>query len=185
MLKFTTSREYIDALGEDGSLAVVSFGIAARALRVTRPTIERMLDDHRLTEIVVGKTRCIRAQDVVEIRKTHSDTIVTVEKLLERCAKRNKIVFYDPVMSAIDLDWRNPPHRKKIGGILGSISTSTHKDKKKRFLLSVIVHKKGPGKTKPSPSFFTLARQLGYKFEDEDSFAEAMLDKVFKFYGSE
>jgi hypothetical protein len=182
MLLFRTSSRYIDALAGDPSLAVVSIGNAASALGITRATVERMLEDKRLTEIRIEKVRCVRAYDIINFSNQRARDVQAVRKLLEKSARQKKAVFYNPVMKAINLSWRNPPDRKKIGGILGEISESTYKESRGRLLLSVIVHRKSKGNTLPSGSFFDLARSLGYNFSDEQQFADKMLKRVFEHY---
>lgn len=62
--------------------------------------------------------------------------------------------------------------------MLGEISRETHASH--RFLLSALVFNSNAGK--PSPSFFGLARELGYDVSDEDRFLRRQLKRIHKHY---
>jgi hypothetical protein len=89
-------------------------------------------------------------------------------------------VFYEPVMDIIGKKPSIPADRSYIGGVLGDISTSTAREC--GILLSVLVHRKTAGRTRPGPGFFELAEELGYEWQDNDRFVEAETLRVLNHY---
>jgi hypothetical protein len=182
-MQFKTVREYLHALERDRAMiAVVTIPMAAEFRGVSRAAIVAMLDKKKLEEIRVGKTRYVRAQSLIDLMNREEDEVSTVKRLLERRAREQEIVFYRPVMAAIDRSPTIPADRGYIGGVLAKISEQT-KDEHK-VLLSVIVHKKTLGRTGPGEGFFELARSLGYKWEDEKRFVDQELKKVWRVYAA-
>jgi hypothetical protein len=87
-------------------------------------------------------------------------------------------------MEKIGLDWRVPADRSRIGSILGEISERTAEvDKRQKLMLTVLVHRKTAGVTRPGKGFFDLARDLGHTFNDEDEFVRRHTDKVIEAFG--
>lgn len=174
--------EYFDRLRNDPGLAVVSMSMAAESRGVTRAAIERMIQTGKLPSIRISGTRCVFATDLIEAQNLDRIQIAKVRQILEEHAKLGSIVFYAQVMNPIGLSTNIPAHRNLIGKILGIISEETHKDKNLGVLLSVLVHKKTAGKTKPSDAFFELADSLGYTYEDPNTFVEEQMKRVFEIY---
>jgi hypothetical protein len=109
------------------------------------------------------------------------DAIKIVEKFLEGQAKAGvRAIFYEPVMSQINLSWRSPPDRIKIGGILAEVSKRSFK--RHGILLSILVHQKKAGITRPGSGFLPLARELGLRWSNDDRFLEEQTDKVLQAY---
>ncbi len=70
-----------------------------------------------------------------------------------------------------------PADRTAIGGILDAVSQQMWE--KHQIILSVIVHRKTAGRTRPGPGFFELAKRLGLyrKGDDEDELIERESEK--------
>jgi hypothetical protein len=83
-------------------------------------------------------------------------------------------------MEKIGRSTQVPADRSYIGEILGEISSDTKAES--RILLSVLVHRNTSGQTKPGPGFFSLAKGLGYAWNDDDKFVEEQTRKVLSYY---
>jgi len=184
-MSYDSPTTYLRALEHDPSLAIMSVQMVAEFRGVTRAAIDRLLRLGRLEEIKVGKTRYVRASSVVALQSGEDERIAKVKRYLEDCAREGTHhLFYDPVMSSVGLSWQVPNDRWVIGVILGEISRQTWRDH--RIVLSVLVHKKTPGVTKPGPGFFGLFDEDEFaEFEEWDDDAELVereTQKVLRFY---
>jgi hypothetical protein len=178
---FESAAAYLDALRGDTSLAVISMQMAADVRGVTRAAIDRMVQLGQLDEIKVGTTRCVRAKSLLDFQDAYEDRITIVRRYLEECAQERHITTYQPVMLLIGYTHTNPAHRKAIGAILGDVSRQTWREHK--IVLSVIVHLKTSGPSRPSVGFMELAVELGLpKIEDEDALIAREMERVWEFY---
>lgn len=180
MLKYRSVQSYLAALDEDYSLAVISKAMAAKNLGVGAPTIDRMLEDERLTGIMVEGTTCVRASKLIDMAEEDKKRMEKVQGLLVKLARKGKHAFYSHVMDPIQLSTKSPPDRKTIARILGAISKKTYEDH--GILLTVLIHKKTAGKTGPSEGFFSLADFLGIEYGDRDDFVRKQTHLVYDFY---
>jgi hypothetical protein len=180
-ITFETVSMYLDTLRIDPSLAVISIKMAAEHRNVTKPAIERMFADGRLTSVTIGTTRCVLTKDLIQQLEKKEKTVSKLKKILEAHAKKREVVFYEEIMEPLDMSTKVPADRKAIGEILAGVSYETYNEC--GILLSVIVHRKTKGTTKPGQGFFTLANELGCKFSSDDEFAKEQQDLVFSHYG--
>ena len=180
MALFGNSTDYLRALEKDPKLAIMTMQDVATHRGVSRAAIDRMLRLNQLKEIRIGKTRYVRAWSVIDLRKERDEQVARVREFLEEMAHKRKILTYDPVMSLIGLTHTVPADRNHIGNILGSVSEQTWAENK--TLLSVIVHRKTQGKTRPGPGFFNLVESLGILWDNEDEFLERETNKVWDIY---
>ncbi|KWR88162.1 hypothetical protein [Cupriavidus sp. IDO] len=179
---FESVDAYLTALRkEPAKLAVVSIMMAAQARKVSRAGIERMLKTGRLTEIQIAGTRCVLAKELIDLEQLEQDVVARVRKEIEKAAKLGvSHLFYQDIMTPVGLSTRVPADRDRIGKILGEISSNTYEESE--ILLSVLVHKKTAGRTRPSDGFFNLARSLDISFDDPDAFVAKQTSEVLKHY---
>jgi hypothetical protein len=102
------------------------------------------------------------------------------EYLTDQARSRVRSVFYEPVMAKVGLTPKIPHHRKLIGGYLETISKKSHH--KYGVILTVLVHQKTAGTTRPGKGFFKLADELGYSCDDKDQFVSEQTDKVLSVF---
>ena len=115
------------------------------------------------------------------LEERDKEQLVIVRNILEEHAMRRIApVFYTQVMEPIGLSTKVPSDRALIGKILGRISEESSSDR--GVLLSVLVHKKTIGTTRPSRGFFDLATSLNYKYDNQDIFVEEQTKCVFNAY---
>ena len=177
---FDTPANYLRAFETDPTLAILPMQTAAEFRNVSRAAIDRMLRLKQLEEISIGKTRYVRILSLVSIQRRQDERITTVRAYLEQCARKKTIVVYEPVRALIGLSHAIPADRTSIGKILDAVSKQTWEEK--RILLSVIVHRKTLGKTRPGPGFFTLAKSFGFSLDDKDTFIAKETEKVWAGY---
>ena len=91
-------------------------------------------------------------------------------------------VFYEPLMTAIYRSPKVPADRSYIGRVLGAISADTYKEY--GLFLTVLVHRKTAGTTKPGPGFQGLFDMVGrpWKSKTEQDFIEFETDRVLAHY---
>jgi hypothetical protein len=176
------SLKYIRKLAEDPSLAVIPIATAAKALGLTRGSIERMLGDGRLEEIIVGNTRCVRANGVIQRVQQLDAKVKIVGKRLKRVASMRDSVTYGPIMDEVELDSTLSLDRNCIAKILDVVSRES--DEANGILLSVLVHRK-TGDKMPGPGFFKMAKTLGYNWTNKADFVQEQTDQVWKHYGKD
>jgi hypothetical protein len=95
-----------------------------------------------------------------------------------RARAGEKFLFNEPIMDVVGLKPAIPADRAAIGAILGEISAQTKRES--NILLSVLVHRKSAGRTRPGREFRNLAKMLGYDFDDYDDFLKRETQKVLK-----
>jgi hypothetical protein len=181
---YSTVGDYLGALRVDPTLAVISMQMAADHRGVSRAAIDRMARIGQLEEVRIAKTRCVRAASLLNLEAQRERQNCEVRELLEGVARKHEIVFYEPVMKKLGLKTTVPAHRTLIGQILGDLSNQTYGDHS--ILLSVLVHRKTAGRTRPGPGFFELAKALGFKWRSgaEMKLVDEQTEKVWRHYAS-
>lgn len=184
---FDTLMEYIEALQNDEKLAVVPLQEVADHRGVTRAAVVRMLSVGQLDEVKIGRNRYVRAWSLIDREEVFRQEDEAIRAYLEECARAGETVFYEPVMAIIGLSWRVPADRKRIGMALGRVSEATWSEH--GVLLSVLVHRKTSGITRPGPGFFDLLKGLEdfepYPKGEEDAIIARETQRVFDFYASQ
>ena len=181
VMDFKDAADYFRAYASDpAACAIFPVQMIADLRGVSRGAIIGMIDTGKLKEIKIGKVRYVRASSYIDLLEEQERRDQQVLKFLEGVAARREVVTYEPVMSLVGLRWQTPADRNTIGAILGRISEKT--SEKHGILLSVLVHRKTPGKTRPGKGFFELAEYLGYDWEDEDAFTDEETENVWSFY---
>lgn len=189
-MTFETANDYVEALASNPSLAILPLQMVADMRGVTRPAIDRMVRIGHLEEIRIADTRYVRAASVHALTRKFDEQVAAVRHYLEGKARQRSIVFYEPVMAIVGLSPGVPADRTTIGGILGKVSELTWKlPKAERHLLSVIVHRKTAGKTRPGPGFVALADYLRDNeglpdWQDEDALVERETGRVWRLYAN-
>lgn len=178
MIRYPDVDAYLVALRADPALAVISSKMAAEALAVTPAAIERQVAKGELQGIRIGKVRCVAASSILAAKRAHGKKVAKVRKALEQLAAKGETTVYAPIMALVGMKTKVPKDRADIGAILGEISHETQASH--RFLLSALVFNKNA--RKPSPSFFGLARNLGYDVNDEQKFLSRQLKRIHKHY---
>jgi hypothetical protein len=181
--RYEDIKEYLRQLKAETRLAVISMQMAANALGITRPAIERMARTQRLDVIRLKKTRCVRALQILELIEGYEKQVDSTRRFLEKCAKKGRSpVFYTEVMERLGLATSTPADRKLMGRILGDVSEQTYREHK--VLLSAIVHRKGSGSTSPGPGYQSLLEYLNenYKAKLSNDIAKHVKE-VLHFYG--
>jgi len=172
-------RNDVRKLAKDPSLAVLPFNVAANAVGVSRAAIERMLADGRLSEIVVGDMRCVRANGVVDLVEKMDQRVNAAFARLEVVARQRATLTYRPLMEEVDLDYTLSRDRNVIANVLDRVSRRSNKEH--GILLSVLVHRKN-GAALPGPGFFALATELGYAVADKAEFFDEQIERVWMHY---
>lgn len=188
-MTFETAEDYLNALQHDSSLAILPLQMVADYRGVTRAAIDRMVRIGQLEEIKIEGTRYVRAASLLQRQKGREQQIETVRAFLnawaqEQARTSQKPLTYEPVMAEVGMSPSVPADRTAIGGILDAISRQSQQEH--GIILSVIVHRKTAGRTRPGPGFFELAKSLGLfkEGDDENVLIERETRKVWEFYAS-
>lgn len=80
----------------------------------------------------------------------------------------------------LNLDWENPDHRNQISKILGDISKIEHENN--RPLLSSLVVMKSTIPLEPAYGFYSFAKELGFKFKDNQLFSASQMGKCIRYW---
>lgn len=186
MISFDDAADYIDALEGDPSLAILPLQMVADLRGVSRPAIDRMVKLGQLAEIRIGKTRYVQASSVLDLRRERDRQVAVIRAFLEQCAREERIVTYEPVMKLIGLRPSVPADRVAIGDILSDVARQTWFNAgPNQNLLSVLVHRRTPGKTRPGPGFFALVREFGLSWTDDDELVQRETARVWKVYAKD
>lgn len=183
MKKFPSVESYLNALRMREAPAVLPLQLVAKHLQVTRAAVDRMLKPgiENLRTITISGNRFVDADSIIELENARRDDVRKVREFLERLAGEGKqSVFYEPVMKLIGRDTRIPADRKYIGQVLAKISRAT--DEEGGILLSVLVHRKAMGRTRPGPGFFELVKSLKMKWKNDDDLVAVETAKVLRYY---
>ena len=174
-----SSKAFIRKLAVDPSYAIVPIKVAARALDLTRASVERMLNDGRLEEVCVSDIRCVRANGIIARLKEMDARTNLVYARLEIVARSRGDITYGPLMGELGLDSTLSKDRNLIAKILEMVSRRSEKESK--ILLSVLVRRKSRD-AMPGPGFFAMAKSLGYPFEDSEQFVREQTERVWNYY---
>ena len=181
MMKFSSVSDYLEALRAGRASAILPLSLVAEHFDVTRAAIDRMVNMEYLSSIKIGSSRFVDVQSLTKLEDKRRKDVEKVRKFLEERARAGQHhIFYDPVMTSIGRSWKVPADRTYIGKVLGDISTSTEREN--GTLLTVLVHRKTLGKTRPGPGFFGLAKSFDRKWENEDEFIEEETRRVLRQY---
>jgi len=181
--RFDSLADYVSAQATQGDLAAVPIPLVADHLQVSSPAVVAMLNDGRLDGVRIGKNTLVTLSSLQARQTKLSGQESTVYKYLMKRAKEGvRAIFYEPVMAQVGMSPRVPAERSRIGSILGVISEKTFEED--GVLLSVLVHQKKAGVTRPGLGFFNLARHLKLPVRDEDAFVKEQTDKVLAAYRS-
>lgn len=179
--RFDSLAEYINTQTDKGDLAAVPIPLVAKHLNVSSPAVNAMLNDGRLDGVRIGNSTLVTLSSLQARQTRQAGHERTIQKYLTRVAQAGtRVVFYEPVMAQVGMTPRIPADRSRIGGILGAVSENTYA--KDGVLLSVLVHQKRAGTTRPGSGFFDLARKLGFKWDNDDVFVKRQTDKVIATY---
>jgi hypothetical protein len=178
MIRYSDIDAYLNALQADPALAVISSKMAAEALAITPAAVERQIEKGSLEGIRIGKVRCVTASSIFAAKDAHEKKVAKIRRALEQLATKGETTVYAPIMALIGMKTKVPKDRAAIGAMLGEISRDTQASH--RFLLSALVFNSNA--RKPSPSFFGLARDLGYDVDDEQKFLSRHLKRIHKHY---
>lgn len=183
MMDFATVRLYVETLERQPAMAILPLQMVADFRGVSRANIAQMLRTGQLRPVKIDGTLFVEAKSLFDLEEHERSNVDKVRNYLESCARRGqRSVFYEPVMATIGLKTTIPAHRTIIGGILGKISSQTYREA--GVLISVIVHRKTSGLTRPGPGFLPLAEALGCKWKDEIAFIDVETEKVINLYGN-
>lgn len=181
---FESPATYLEALKSNPRLAILPIQMVASHRDVSRAAIDRMLKLGQLREIKVRGSRFVDAHSLLEWEQARWSRVEKVRKYLEdRARGGQRHLFYEPVMAHVGLKTGIPADRDMIGWILAKISEATSRES--GVLLTVLVHRKTGGRTKPGPGFFSLAKTLRRKWSDDHQLVKAETDKVLRYYSRE
>jgi len=109
----------------------------------------------------------------------YSSEVYKALGIIENCARNKQLIFYSELYKLIDLDHKNPGHRKKGASILAEVNEISLKEKKVMVTSLVISAQEND----PNKGFFDLAKQLHkLDHEEELTFWMKEVKKVFKAY---
>lgn len=180
-IEYASLGDYLTDCLAGMSLAVMPVPVVADHLGKTSAAITAMIRAGKLEEIRIKNNRFVKVSSLLDLQDEFENQIRVVTDYLVKLAKNGTHkVYYEPVMTEVDMSPSVPADRTKIGHILGEISQKTYDEK--RLLLSVLVHRKAPGTTRPGPGFFDLARHMGFEWDDDDEFVKKQTKLVLKAY---
>lgn len=185
-MKFATVNDYLEAYRDDPyNHGVLPIPLIAEYLDRSAPAITAMLKAGSLTEVTIGKNRFVQTASVLEKDDAEAKDVATVRQyLMDMIARGETATFYEPLMTAIGLTTSVPAHRTRIGAILDRISKDSHEER--GVVLSVLVHRKTAGTTRPGPGFWGMVEAEGLfnsKEQDKDDFVKQHTKLVMKKYG--
>lgn len=183
---FENARAYLAALADDPALAIIPKSMAEEVLGVQRPAVAAQVKSGKLPSVKVGSKRHLLAWGLIERLRDYERKVARVRRYLESVGAARETVFYEPVMSLVGLSTSVPQDRGEIGAILASVSREvyqeTESEEEHGILLSVLVHRKTQGKTRPGPGFFNLAEKMGFEWNDDDEFVQAETERAWVHY---
>ena len=173
---------FLEARNDGRDLSIVSLFGASRIRGVSKQAITNAIQRQTLTGVKIGKTQCVLMDDlVIEHEAKTADYIKTVS-LIEKKAARGSVLEYGKGMEAIGLDHTLSWQRNRYAKLLETISRESYEEH--GILLTALVVRKGS--KSPSNGFFTMARGLGFTFEDTPTgratFAAKQMAKVWNHY---
>lgn len=178
-MQFESLADYISAYRDDPSIVGLPVPVVAEHLGVSPAAVAARVRSGSMQGLRIGRHSFVSLQSLIEDEDKMDANVGVVEAYLWKQAKAGiSTIFYEPVMATVGLTPRVPAERNRIGAILGRVSEKSLAESK--VMLSVLVHRKTAGVTRPGPGFFDLARHLGFEFEDEDDFVKKQTAKVLK-----
>lgn len=186
-MHFNTVEEYLSAYKSDPlNHGMLPIPLVAEHLGKSPPAVTAMLKAGTLREISIGKrNRFVSISSLIERAADAEREEEAVRKyLLDMISKGRSSVFYEPIMEPLGLSPTVPAHRTKIGAILDKVSQQSYDEH--GVVLSVLVHRKTPGNTRPGPGFWEMAQNIELFDEDtmdKDEFVKAHTNAVFEAYG--
>ena len=179
MLKFDDVASYLKAIENNPSIAGVPIPLVADHLDITPAAVTGMINTGRLEALRISRSTFVSAKSLIEYQGARERDVNIVERYLWSLASSGTLaVFYEPVMATIGLTPAVPAHRKRIGEILGTISEKSFDEH--GVMLSVLVHRKSAGQTKPGVGFFELAKGMGLDTSDEEALVSAETKKALR-----
>lgn len=184
-MKFDALADYLEAYQDDPyNHGVLPIPLIAEYLDRSAPAVAAMLKAGGLTEITIGKNRFVQTSSLLEKDDAEAKDAATVRQyLMDMIARGETSTFYDPIMKIIGLTTTTPAHRTKIGAILDRISKDSHEEK--GVVLSVLVHRKTAGTTRPGPGFWGMVQGEGLfdpDEQDKDDFVREHTKLVLRKY---
>ncbi|MFQ6238225.1 hypothetical protein [Sinorhizobium meliloti] len=185
-MKFATVTDYLEAYRDDPyNNGILPIPLVAEYLDRSAPAVTAMLKAGSLAEITIGKNRFVQTASVLEKDDAEAKDVAKVRGyLMDMIARGETATFYEPIMTAIGLTTSTPAHRTRIGAILDKISRDSHEEK--GVVLSVLVHRKSAGTTRPGPGFWGMVESEGLfdpEEQDKDDFVKQHTKLVLKKYG--
>lgn len=185
-MKYDTVSDYLEAYKDDPyNHGILPIPLVAEYLERSAPAVSAMLKAGSLTEIVIGKNKFVQTSSLLEKDGAEAKDVAKVRAyLMDMITRGEASTFYDPIMKIIGLTTTTPAHRTRIGAILDKISRDTHEEK--GVVLSVLVHRKTAGTTRPGPGFWGMVQSEGLydpKKQDKDDFIREHTKLVMKKYG--
>lgn len=185
-MHFDSVNDYLEAYRSDPyKHGVLPVPLVAEYLERSAPAVTAMLRAGNLAKISIGKNRFVQTSSLLERDDEEAKDVAKVRGYLMNMISRGETsTFYEPVMEAVGLTTTTPAHRTKIGAILDKISKGSHEEK--GVVLSVLVHRKTAGTTRPGPGFWGMVESVGLYNPDEqdkDDFVRAHTKLVMKKYG--
>lgn len=178
-MNYETLTDYISAYRDNPSIVGLPVPVVAEHLGVTPAAIAARVRAGSMQGLKIGRHSFVSLKSILDDEDKMAADVKVIEKYLWKIAKAGTpAIFYEPVMTAVGLTHRVPAERNRIGAILGKVSEQSQDECK--VMLSVLVHRKTAGVTRPGPGFFDLARHLEFEFDDEDEFVKDQTAKVLR-----
>ena len=184
MHEFPSPKAYIAAYRTDPTLAAVPVPLVAEFLGISPGGVTQMLRSARLEGVRIKRTSMVLIRSLIAREEAFQHDVARVDAYIRELARKQvRHIFYEPVMEMLGLNWRIPADRTRIGQVLEGVSRqSAEQHRDQQLLLTVLVHRKGTGTTRPGPGFFTLAENIGHEWEDDDEFVRQHTDQVLAAY---
>lgn len=132
-------------------------------------------------KVPIPKIESIAEKIEAELPELDEASITAVRQfLLGKLNNGLTQVFYSEVMASVHLWNDRSGDRAVFEKILENVTRTSHAEN--GVLLGVIVHEEKVGKTRPSDSFFDLAKSLGYTYINPDIFVEDQSLRMYMYY---
>lgn len=186
-IEFDNVGEWLEAFERDPiKHGIIPVTAVADHLGKSAPGITAAMRAGTLGEIKIGKTKFVSAASLLDRAAEEKRQEKVVKRYLLNMIKNGqRSTFYGPLMAELGMETTIPWHRNRIGAILDSVSKESHRDKKRKVVLSVLVHAKTSGTTRPGPGFWGMVEAEGLfdpETMDRDEFVKKHTDAVFKAY---
>lgn len=176
---FANFRDYVQAVAKDPGLATISIANAAKALDISRGSVERKISTGIWPAVVIGSDKFVLVSSVVSHYESEAAKISSIIETIEGAARQGKTLFFTQVMSKIGLEPGVPAHRQKIGQLLSVAEDIIFKEHG-IFIMSIL-HKKGL--SMPSSKFFERLRLVhNIVVRDKAQFIQQQMQLVWDHY---